>query len=45
MIFGRDALFEEHDHEMYDLEEDPYELVNLAVDRSHREELRSKFSG
>ena len=44
MLFGRDASFDEHDHEMYDLQEDPHELVNLAVDRSRREELRSKFS-
>lgn len=44
MLFGRDAAFDDHDHEMYDLQEDPHELVNLAVDRSRREEVRSKFS-
>ena len=44
MLFGRDASFDDHDHELYDLQEDPHELVNLALDRSRREEVRSKFS-
>ncbi|MEE2769122.1 MAG: sulfatase-like hydrolase/transferase [Actinomycetota bacterium] len=43
MLFGRDSDFEDHDHELYDLQEDPYELVNLAVDRSRRTEVRSRF--
>jgi hypothetical protein len=28
-----DADFEDHDHELYDLHDDPQELVNLANDR------------
>ncbi len=44
MLFGRNADFEDHDHELYDLQEDPHELVNLAVDRSHRGEVRSRFA-
>ena len=44
MLFGRDAAFDDHDHEFYDLHEDPYEMVNLAMDRSHRTDLRSRFS-
>jgi len=43
MLFGRDADFEDHDHELYDLQEDPHELVNLALDRSRRSELRRRF--
>jgi arylsulfatase A-like enzyme len=38
-----DAPFEEHDHEWYDLEEDPHELVNLAQDRGRRGELRDRY--
>jgi arylsulfatase len=38
-----DADFAEFDHEWYDLEEDPHELVNLAHDRSRRKELRDRF--
>ena len=38
-----DAAFEDHDHELYDLQEDPHELVNLANDRSRRGELRDWF--
>ena len=43
MLFGPDAPFEEHDHEWYDLREDPGELVNLANDRGRRNELRIRF--
>ena len=43
MLFDRDANFEDHDHEWYDLQEDPYELVNLANDRGRRNDLRSHF--
>ncbi len=39
-----DADFEDHDHELYDLQEDPYELVNLANDRSRRGEVREWFN-
>lgn len=38
-----DATFEDHDHELYDLQEDPHELVNLAMDRGRGKELRGCF--
>lgn len=38
-----DAAFEDHEHEYYDLHEDPHELVNLAMDRGRRAELRKQF--
>jgi len=38
-----DAPFEDQDHELYDLREDPYELENLANDRSRRKEARERF--
>ena len=44
MLFGRDAAFDDHDHEFYDLAEDPHEMINLAMDRSRREDLRRRFS-
>lgn len=40
MMFGRDAHFDDHDHEFYDL----HELVNLAMDPSRRADLRSHFA-
>jgi hypothetical protein len=43
-LFGRDAAFDEHDHELYDLQEDPHELVNLALDRGLRHDVRSRFA-
>ena len=43
-LFDVDAAFEDHDHEWYDLDEDPHELVNLANDRSRRDELRANFA-
>lgn len=43
MDIGPDSPFEDHDHEWYDLAEDPGELVNLANDRSRRNELRERF--
>ena len=43
MLFGRGAAFDEHDHELYDLQEDPHELVNLALDRGLRHDLRARF--
>jgi arylsulfatase A-like enzyme len=42
-LFDVDAAFEDHDHEWYDANEDPHELVNLAPDRSRRDELRANF--
>lgn len=44
MQYGRDAHFDDHDHEFYDLQEDPHELVNLAMDHSRRSEIRSRFA-
>jgi arylsulfatase A-like enzyme len=44
MLFGRDAGFDDHDHELYDLHEDPHEMINLAMDRGHRSELQSRFA-
>jgi arylsulfatase A-like enzyme len=41
---GEDAAFDDHDHELYDLHEDPHELVNLAMDRGRRGELRRWFA-
>ena len=38
--FGSDSHFDDHEHEFYDLQEDPGELVNLAMDRSRRSEVR-----
>ncbi len=43
MQFGRDAAFEDHEHELYDLADDPHELVNRAMDRDNRQELRRRF--
>ena len=43
MQFTRDSSFSDHDHEWYDLSEDPYELVNLAMDRGQRGALRRRF--
>jgi arylsulfatase len=42
-LFKADAAFEDHEHELYDLQEDPGELVNLAMDRSRRAEVRRWF--
>lgn len=42
-LFDVDSAFEDHDHELYDLQEDPGELINLANDRSRRGELREWF--
>jgi arylsulfatase A-like enzyme len=42
-LFGVDSDFDDQDHEWYDHDADPLELVNLANDRSRREELRALF--
>jgi arylsulfatase len=42
--FDVDSAFEDQDHELYDLQEDPYELVNLAMDRGHRNKARDWFA-
>ena len=43
-LFGPDSDFDDQDHELYDLTEDPHELVNLAADRSRRLEVRDRFA-
>jgi arylsulfatase len=43
-LFGVDADFDDQDHEWYDLQEDPHELVNLAHDRGRRAELHQRFA-
>jgi arylsulfatase A-like enzyme len=43
MLFGPDAAFEDQEHEWYDQQEDPHELVNLAMDNGRRAELRRRF--
>jgi arylsulfatase len=42
-LFDVDADFDDQDHEWYDLDEDPGEVVNLAMDRSRRPEVREHF--
>ncbi|MCX5443480.1 sulfatase-like hydrolase/transferase [Streptomyces sp. NBC_00063] len=44
MLFGPDADFDDCDHELYDLQDDPHELVNLAMDRGRRNEMRDRFT-
>ncbi len=43
-LFDVDADFDDNDHELYDLAEDPHELVNLAMDRSRRDDVRNWFA-
>jgi arylsulfatase A-like enzyme len=43
-LFDVDAAFEDHDHEWYEVNDDPHELVNLANDRGRRDELRENFN-
>lgn len=43
MRFGPDSAFEDHEHELYDLVEDPHELVNLAVDPTRQSDVRDRF--
>ncbi len=38
-----DADFDDQDHELYDLHEDPHELVNLAHDPGRRNDVRARF--
>jgi arylsulfatase len=42
-LYGVDAAFDDQDHEWYDHDGDPLELVNLAHDRARRAELRGFF--
>jgi arylsulfatase len=39
-LFGPDADFDDQDHELYDHDSDPHELLNLAMDRGRRDEVR-----
>ena len=41
--FDVDCAFDDQDHEWYDHDVDPIEVVNLANDRSRRGELREQF--
>ena len=40
---GVGAAFDEQEHEMYDLADDPGELVNLAGDPARRRDVRERF--
>jgi arylsulfatase len=42
-LYGADADFDDQDHELYDLQEDPHELVNLANDPGRRHDVRARF--
>jgi arylsulfatase len=42
-LFDVDAAFEDQEHEWYDHDSDPHELVNLANDRGRRTELRGHY--
>ncbi|MGH3579870.1 MAG: hypothetical protein ACRDU0_20235, partial [Mycobacterium sp.] len=42
-LFGADCAFDDNDHEWYDHDTDPEELVNLANDRSRRSDLREVY--
>jgi arylsulfatase A-like enzyme len=42
-LFDVDSDFDDQDHEWYDHDTDPLELVNLANDRNRRTELRALF--
>ena len=41
-IFGPDSHFDDQEHELYDLFEDPGEMVNLAMDRARRDTVRER---
>ncbi len=43
-LYDVDADFDDQDHELYDLHEDPHELVNLAHDRGRGQELRKRYA-
>jgi arylsulfatase len=42
-LFDVDCAFDDNDHEWYDHESDPHEMVNLANDRSRRSALRDTY--
>jgi arylsulfatase len=43
-LYPVDAAFDDQDHELYDHDDDPHELVNLAMDRGRRQEVRERFN-
>jgi arylsulfatase len=43
-LYDVDADFDDQDHELYDHRDDPHELVNLAMDRGRRHEVRRHHS-
>jgi arylsulfatase A-like enzyme len=43
-LYPVDAAFDDQDHELYDHDDDPHELVNLAMDRGMRHEVRDRFN-
>jgi len=43
MRFGPDAHFLDQEHELYDLQEDPGELVNIAADPANGTRVREHF--
>ena len=43
-LFDVDCAFDDQDHEWYEHDSDPLELVNLAHDPSRREQLREQFA-
>jgi len=43
-VYDVDSDFDDQDHELYDLQEDPGELVNLALDRGRRTDVRERFA-
>jgi arylsulfatase A-like enzyme len=42
-LYDVDADFDDQDHELYDLQEDPHELVNLAHDPGRRAQVRAAY--
>jgi hypothetical protein len=42
-LFDADCAFDDNDHEWYDHDTDPHELLNIANDRSRRSELRELY--
>jgi arylsulfatase len=43
-LFDVDCAFDDQDHEWYDHDTDPFELVNMANDRGRRGQLRQHFA-